>query len=665
MSRDAESRCWQPPDRLASGMKRWGWTDDIISDSERWLQSQPFWNDLSRAEDLIRGKECVRADENRSDLTSNRLKSRFREMVAALSDVRHPDAWSSSNKAYAESAAMFSTVSKGIWYDAKASMSFRRMVQWMVGGGSGYLWPVYRRRRILDPNSNGICFDDYGPRDVLPFMTPPDNNIQGSYAVTMIRMRPLPDSHARFPEFQDRISPVSKRRMQSNAVLSRMQFIDSMRGGNNSGTGADKFCEERYTLVRDLSINDTGMPIPMGEPGASWSYVVPTLGADIPAMDVNGGKRGMRKATIDDCRLYPNLRLITTVSGVVVPVYDGPAYAWHGMFPPRFSADDWAWEAMGFSLIRDVYDTEATRQFTERAIDMKIKAQMDPALLYDQTQINPGTAEEFDPWEMRKRLGVDGDPEKALRTAIPESMLKVGSEPFTFLEYLAASEDEAQGTDQINAGDLLRMAGPIVRDISATMETPFSDMLEMVKYLILQNLSTGEVMTYVGPDGVTPVTFDFDPASLVPGHMPGEDTGNPSQFSRQERAKNFARNLKIQIAPGGIHGLPQTQQKLLLLQGSRAGSPIPQRIIFEKVYGLTNYEQLRDEWRADKEWELEMAAKLKIEGASLLPGSPPGTSTPSGSQKGSGGRPASGSKPPAAKTKASASGPRAVVSESG
>ena len=72
---------------------------------------------------------------------------------------------------------------------------------------------------------------------------------------------------------------------------------------------------------------------------------------------------------------------------------DGPARDWHGMIPPRFFADDWAWEPMGFSLIRDVLDTERARQFTERAMDMKIKAQMDPALIYDSTKINPGTAE--------------------------------------------------------------------------------------------------------------------------------------------------------------------------------------------------------------------------------------------------------------------------------
>jgi hypothetical protein len=301
---------------------------------------------------------------------------------------------------------------------------------------------------------------------------------------------------------------------------------------------------------------------------------------------------------------------------------------------------------------------------------------MDPAMIYDQTSINPGTAEEFDPWEMRKRLGVDGDVDKVLKTAIPAELLKIGTEPFEFLEYLAKSEDEQLGANQMaalakakmssseGADDLLRMAGPIVRDISASMEPPMADVLEMVKYQILQFMNTARVMTYVGPDGVTPETFDFDPARVIPSHMPGEDESGPSQWSRMERAKEFARNLRLQVAPGSIHGITQTSQKLLLLQGKKSGEPIPSRIIFEKVYGINNYEQLRDEWRADEEWKLEMAAKMKQEGASLMPSAPPGNASSSGSQKGTGGRPPSNKKPPTAKTKGSSEGPRGTVTTS-
>jgi hypothetical protein len=212
------------------------------------------------------------------------------------------------------------------------------------------------------------------------------------------------------------------------------------------------------------------------------------------------------------------------------------------------------------------------------------------------------------------------------------------------------------------ADDLLKLEGPIVRDISASMESPMADVMEMVKCDILQYMDTARVMSYVGPDGVTPETFDFDPKSIVPSHLPGEDTGGASKFSRMERAKNYARSLRTQIVPGGIHGQAQTQQKLLLLQGSRAGLPISPIYVMKKALGIEDADAVADEYFEYKERELEMAARLKNEGASLVPQQ--GGAAPSGSQKGTGGRPPSGRKPPTAKTKGSAEGQRSVISES-
>ncbi|MGP8226514.1 MAG: hypothetical protein ACLQGT_10220 [Terracidiphilus sp.] len=677
MARDYDSH-WQPPSRLEPGKKRFAYIEDILGDGEGWLQKQPFWNDLDRAEKIIRGMEMNKADENRSDLTSNRLKRIGREMVAAISDVRYPDdIWNSDNKAYAAEMEMFSKMARAVWYEARAPYAVRRLTQWMLAGGTGYFWPVFRRRRAVDPGSTGICFDDYGPRDVVPFMID-ERNWQETYGCTMVKMVSLHKAHALFPTFQDRFRPVPKRRMQSGVVSSRMNFISSLRGSDSSIPWVEKQCELRYTLIRDLSINDTDIPVPMGDAGASWAYVVPYLGMDIAANDVKNGQRYMRPATIDDCRLYPNMRLMVTASGVEEPVYDGPAWDWHGYFPPRFSSDDWVTEPMGLSIFRDVFDLERARQFTERAIDMKVKAQMDPGMAYDQTKINPGTAEELDPWEMRKRLGVDGEvDEKTFRTILTEAQMKVGAEPFEWIKYLDESQDYYLGTNQVSAlakakmgvigqegaDDLLRIAGPITRDICAGMEGPMADVLEMQKYQDLQFFDTARTMRYVGPDGVTPETFDFDPVSLVPSHMPGEDNGNSSQFSRMERAKNFARGLSLTPTPGYLHGIPQTQQKLLLLQGWRSGFPIdPARVA--KVYGIENWETSDfPKWKEYKKSELEFAAKMKEEGASLLP--PGAQQQPAGGGGSKGGRPPSGNKPPAAKTKGSAEGPRATVSTSG
>ena len=670
-------KSWQPPDRLTPGKKRIAWQRDIIEESEGWLRQQPFWNDLELAEKIIRGNELVKPDENRSDLTSNRLKRIGREMVAAISDVRYPeDIWHSDNRAYANTLTMFSKMAHALWYEGKAPYSVRKLTQWFMLGGTGYMWPIYRRRRLVDTDSNGECFDEYSPRNVLPFMID-ERDWQDTYAVTMMKMVSPPKAHAMFPLFQDQIRTVSKQRQKSSVVSARMNFLSSLRGEDKSQPSADQMVEVSYTLIRDLSFNNSDMPVPMGDAGASWSYVVPFLGQDIPAQDVKSGKRVMRKARLEDCRLYPHMRLIAGCSGVNEPVYDGPAWAWHGMFPPRFCSDDWVTEPMGLSIFRDVFDLERTRQFTERAVDMKIKAQMDPGMMYDSSQINSATAEALDPWKMRARLGVDGEVDKAIKTIIPAELLKVGAEPFEWLKYVSESQDYYLGMNQLSelakakmsagqdgADDLLRMAGPIVRDICAGEEVPMAEVFEMEKYDILQNFSTGRVMDYVGPDGVTPETFDFDPMSVVPSHMPGEDIEGSSQFSRMERAKAFARQLRLTATPGYLHGIPQTAQKLLLLQGVRAGLPISPRRVLKDVFGIANVDQEIKEWQDFRQWQLELAEKVKAEGIALgLADTSAGSSGGGGGKKP--GRPPSGNKPPVAKTKASAEGPRAVISESG
>lgn len=678
MARD-DNRRWQPPSRLESGARRWGWQEDIIGDGERWLQSQPFWSDLARAEAIIRGEELAKADENRSDLTSNRLKRIGREMVAAISDVRYPDdVWTSDNKSYADTLTMFSKLARAVWYEARAPYSFRRATQWAVSGGNSYFWPVWRRRRLVDPGSMGLCFDTYGPRDVIPFMLD-EQNWQETYAVTCIKMVSIAKAHWMFPLFQDKIKPIGKRRMRSDAVSARMAFIQSLRGDQQSVASTDQVCEVRYTMVRDLSFNERGNPpIPMGDAGTSWAYVVPAVGDEIPGYDVHNGERVKRLASIDDARLYPNMRLMISISGVNEPVYDGPYWHWHGMFPPRFMADDWVTEPMGFGLFRDVYDLERSRQFVERAIDMKIRHQCDPGMKYDNTRINAGTAETVDPWQLRARLGIDGDVDKVIDTIIPAELMKVGAEPFEWIKYIDESQDFYMGTNQLSAlakakmstgqegaDDLLRIAGPIVRDVSAGFEMPFADVLEMEKYDTLQFFDTARVMSYVGPDGVTPETFDFDPKTIVPATLPGEDPTKSSLFSRMERAKHFARQLRLTPVPGYLHGIPQTAQKLLLLQGSRAGLPISPQRILKKVFGIENAEQEIKEWQDFRQLQLELAEKVKQEGISL--GMVDQNAPTGGGGKGQtkGGRPASGHKAPAARTKGSAEGPRAVISESG
>lgn len=679
---------WQAPDFFTSTPQRVaGWVKEILEDREGLLKTTRQYGDIDKAFSLIAGLPDSSMQEQRSALNTNRAKRSVREIIASLSDVRQADGFDTDNKAFKGEAQMLNQVVRALWYERSFDRSIKKTTQWFTATGTGYIWPRYRKTRMGPGADSALCYDAFGLLDVFPFMRGFDGDPQNTYATIIVEPTPMPQAHYMFPAFQSALRPMSKKRYDSSVANKRMSLADMFRNrtaGNNRSYEGD-YAEIRYCLVRDMRINTTGIPIPMGSQGGSESYVVPYLGQPIPTFDVVGGHRKMREATIDDCYFYPHMRLIITADGLDVPLYDGPNFDWSGMMPAEYAADSWPWEKISFSLLRDVYDLERARQHGERAIDQVIKHRMDPAIGYDRTKTTSREAEAFDPWKERARLGFEGDvDENSFRTLLPNWLLEVPQAAFAWQEYCSNEMDYLLGLNAISAiakakmsvdGDamqqLLELAGPLVKDISRSMEPPTRDVMEMTKFNIFQWYGTRRIMSYVGPDGIDPVTFDFDPASLVPSHMPGEDNAEASQFSARERAKHFAQNLHLSITPNSLHAVTQTAQKLLMLQLWRGGFPIAPDTV-AKALDLPNFGTLDgnseiERWFSYKKMEIEMQAQAQQLGASLqgmAPGQQIGGVTPSGSHAGKGGRPPSGNKPPAAKVKASAEGPRAVITES-
>ena len=293
--------------------------------------------------------------------------------------------------------------------------------------------------------------------------------------------------------------------------------------------------EFRYTTVRDLSINEGKEPKAMGAPGGLESYVVPHVGQQIPTgnftTSMTGEKiRETRKAEEDDCYLYPNLRLFISQTGMTQPIYDGPFWdCLHGCTPWfAISADEWPWEP-GYALSEDIDSIGQTRQQFMRGLDQTAKQRFDPAFIYDKNAgLNRKTMEQFDPYEERGRLGVDGPvDEKVLKTALPEVLMTIPEWAFAWNEKLEKTEDYLLGLDAMDnlakakvagADDALlkamEEAGPIVKDISNSCNEPVSDLMMMCLSLVLQYYPTGRIMTYTGPDGVSREVFDLD--SILP-----------------------------------------------------------------------------------------------------------------------------------------------------
>jgi hypothetical protein len=430
--------------------------------------------------------------------------------------------------------------------------------------------------------------------------------------------------------------------------------------GQNTEALTDLLVPVRRSYIIDLSINTTDREIPMGEPGASWSYTVPYIGQDIPVgMDPRTNQMTYRKANETDARLYPYRRLL--ISTDTCCMYDGPGFDWHGMFPGvPFSMDDFPWEGLGFSLTRDGYEIQKAINEICRGNMDKVKQQLHPSLTFDSNATSMSEARRFDPYKPDERIGFDGTAiEGALfAPAVPPETLKVEPESAAMVAYFEGVLDHQMGIADIqnlakmravgSMDDLEKVMeanGPIVEDNSRGMEPSMRDLGTMVKYLICQYYTTTRIMHWVGADGVARGTFDFNPASLIPSHLPGEDVDKTSPTDRIKRARVFCDNLQFLILPGSLHEITQMQSKLALIQLKKIGVKISSQLLAE-AFAVPNYGSFdgADEiarWKTEQEMDMEFAARMMAIKAALGGGGGDGGAS-GGAPGGGGGMPASG-----------------------
>jgi hypothetical protein len=663
---------WQVPPREAPPEYIAGWCGELTQNGDKWVQSQPGLKNLPDDIKLLMG-----IDQSR-DLDSNLLQPDIRTFVETITDLRQIATMGSKAEQTKKMVPVYNDVYRYVYWDSQFVWNSRKAVQYAMLG-RGYVWQKYSRDHY-GWGTGRMTFDPLGPREVLPEQLPPSNDVQGGYAGTIVRPMPIAEAHARFPKFQRWLSPISRYDWKTYGTLGmqrRFDFYDQWRFNGEQGNDWDsRYCEIRYHFIRDLRINTTGFMQQMGVDGSTWGYQVPSLGDLVVTVNPQNGLPESHKATVEECRMYPQLRLIITCPSVPVPMYDDTGFDWHGEIPiSQYDVNDWAWSAMGYSAVSAVRGLEVARRDRLSDINTVLAVKKNPPLGHDvSTGVSRTQMDKLDLLHAQGvRIGGKGDPSKWTRSLLPEGV-DVDDKDFKGVELLGSSIKAALGlTDLASLRELkgnfsdqamdkaIENLGPMAKGIAVNMWRANGKHAHMLKYNVAQYLSVDDLLAMVGPEGVGLQTFDNDPNSLVPSHLPGEDKGTISRHNKQDRAKWFCERLKVISTPAQLLNITHMQERMLYMMFLQKGAQISQATIMEKL-GVEDYEVQHDKWKQEKlqdaEWELDVKKTLAVKMHEL--GMDPQPEPGPGQGKG-GGRPNSGAKPNHAELKGSKSGNVRVV----
>jgi hypothetical protein len=646
---------WQCPPVEVPGTYRKGWLDELVQNGERFAEAQPGLKHLSDDIRLLMG-----VDQDR-DLESNLLQPDIRSFVETVTDLRQIATMGSRAEQFKKTVALYNEALRFIYWDSSFVHSTRKAIQYAMLG-RGYLWQKFSRDRYGWGKAK-IHFDPLGPRECLLEQLPSDNDVQGCYAGTIVRIMPIAEAHARFPKFQQYLVPLAQYHQRGYLNLGlarRMDFYDRYRFvGNENQQWPEKYCEVRYHFIRDLRLNDTGREMQMGVDGETWGYKVPYLGQLLVTQNPYNQLPESRKAVMDDCRVYPMLRLAISSPSVPIPMYDDTGFDWHGEIPVvQYDVNDWVWSPMGYSAVRQVAGMEVARRDRLSEINEVLAVRKDPPMGHDLSAGVPRTQlEKLDLLHAKGiRIGLKGDPKKAMGSILPDSM-DIDDKDFKGVELLTsfikgglgltdlASLREIKGNLSEESMDkFIENLGPMAKGIATNMWMANSKHANMLKYNIAQYITVAELMNMVGPESVGLETFDNDPNALVPSHLPGELTTSESRHKKQQRARWFCELLRVINTPSQLLNVTHIQERMLSMFLLQKGVPIDTAGTMEKM-GVEDYHTRHEAWKKeqldDAMWKLEVqkAVMLKMKELGIEPPPEQGPGQGQG-----GGRPASGQK---------------------
>ncbi len=694
------SKLLMPPAQAAE-KDRIACVDRWINQGENFLKNSRAYDDMEKAIETIAGIQRKKPAKL-SQLHLNRVKRQIREVVGTLSNIRPLWGFKSDNPLYDKHVEILNKLVLAWFHTKFVDRSIREALQYAAVLGTGYL-SVGWDKDMWFAGRGDVSLTAHGPKDVLPIGLPADNDLQRAAAVIIRSETPVAQALAMYPTHApylnpDRDGPSWFAKAQQTVQRFSSPVLNLSSAMNKATDDASPTIDIFNIYIKDSSVNHSGADMPMGDPGTNWSYTVPYVGKQVPTGAIDRtGKPIIHTVSEEEALLYPRGRLITCTRTHIIK--DGPNPWWHGRVPiVQFRLDDWPWEFLGFSLIRDTVAANDSTNSLFRAVVDSANVRLRPPVRYDRSVVSKGFIDRFDPRQPGARVEVDSttgveDPVKPIFDPsqfdvpqwIPELIqgLEDRSDYLVGVQDLTALAKARQTPSADSIEKLMETAGPLVYDMSRNMERSLRDVGELFKGCAFQFYTVARKIQVLGPDGLTEEDFDFDPGNMVPSHLPWEsEDGGPSAHPRHKRAQWHQNNFVFHVVPNSMHQITQMTRKLLYLQLMRAGVPIDPWTLAE-VFDIPNFgrppsgaNSVIERWEAWQKImaEIQMAIQMQMQQqaimaspeAQMMMGLGQMGQAAAGQGGGQVGRPPSGQQPPKLEEKSDGEGgSRSTISESG
>jgi hypothetical protein len=575
---------------VAQGDRLLGWCMEAVQEGNAWLNAQAPTRDWEGVKQAMLPGTPDAGPADTSATGYNKVRRTTRELVASLANFRHDGefkpAWDGTR---AGQAQVLTKLDRSWYRKCRAHEEIRAGLQWAVGFGTTY-WMQTWDPSYWGPGRGDIRLQAYGPSDVTFLQLPKSRDIQAAYGVLIREELPINLAKQIYgrgnPGFAASLVPDRNAPGWLEKGLRAVQkFVSpALRVAGRTGQGADAgtgfpTVDIYHLYTRDGSINEGIDPVTMGARGTNWSYDVPFLGQPLPvpgSLNPATGQPYTRAAEADDCMLFP-LRRYTIFSSTGM-CFDGASPWWHGQVPlVRLALGDWAWEALGTSLVADTRTMQTGVEAIMRGVEDSIAARLDPPMVFDENTVSDAFADKFNPRKGGARakmnlMGVDKPiqfPVDPRYYDVPQWITQYIHDQEERMDYISGVKDlvAIAKARQLPSADtlekLMEMAGPIVQDMVGQLASPFVDLANMRRAYYFQFYTRARMITVAGLTDV-PVDEQFLPAHLLQSGQ--TDTSEIRRASLDE--------FYYDLSESGLNEIHRMSTKLLYLQLYKANFPL-------------------------------------------------------------------------------------------